>query len=136
MHRPAPRRSVLAAAVMVAVLGMVAPLATGAGPAAVGAGAAPAAGEGPTDAGEPAGAHAERVGRSGLPAGASAIVRSATEHLRSPLRPVAPAALLIALALACLRSTGRATVSAGRDEMPRRPCSQVRRRGPPVPAVA
>jgi hypothetical protein len=137
MLRPAPRPSILAAAVMVMVLGLVAPVATRAVAPAVGAGTAAAAGgEGQTDAGGPAGEHAETAGRTALPAGARAIVRSATEHLRSPLRPDAPAAVLVALALACLASTGRATVRAGRDRVRRRPCSPVRRRGPPAPVVA
>jgi hypothetical protein len=139
MLRPALRRPTLVVAIMVVVLGLVAPLATRAaqhGAVAVGPTAAATGGEEATGAGGPAGEHAETDRRAGLPAGARAIVRSAAEHLRSPLRPLAPAAVLVAAALACLASMARGAVPARRDGPRRRLSSPVRRRGPPALVVA
>jgi hypothetical protein len=139
MLRPALRRPTLVVAIMVVVLGLVAPLATRAaqpGAVAVGPTAAAAGGEEASGAGGTAGEHAETVRRAGLPAGARAIVRSAAEHLRSLLRPAAPAAVLVAAAFACLASMGRGAVPARCEGPRRRLPSPVRRRGPPALVVA
>jgi hypothetical protein len=140
MLRPGSRLPALAVAVLVVVLGLVAPLATRAAPQTGAVTAAPAVvdagGERPTEGGSPAGERAGRARRGGLPAAAGVIVRSAAERLRSPLRPLEPVAVLVAAALAWLASTACGAVPAGRRRVRRRSPSPVRRRGPPALVVA
>ena len=138
MFRPGSRLPALAVAIMVVVLGFVAPLATRAAPqtGAVAAAVAATGGERPSEGGTPGGEHAEHARRASPPAGAGAIVRSAAERLRTPVRPLVPVAVLVVAALGSLASTVCGAVPAGRSGMHRRSFSPVRRRGPPALVLA
>jgi hypothetical protein len=140
MLRPAPRLPTLVVAVMLVTLGLVAPLVSKAVPQTGAEATAPAVagtgGEQPTEGGRPAAQRAERARRAGLPAAVGAIVRSAAERLRTPLRPLVLAAVLVAVAFASLASTACGAVPAGRSRVRRRSSSPVRRRAPPRLVVA
>jgi hypothetical protein len=138
MLRPGSRLPALAVAIMVVVLGFVAPLATRAAPqaGAVAAAVAATGGERPGEGGTPGGEHAEHARRASPPAGAGAIVRSAAERLRTPVRPLVPVAVLVVAALGSLASPVCGAMPAGRSGMHRRSFSPVRRRGPPALVLA
>jgi hypothetical protein len=140
MFRPGSRLPALVVAIMVVVLGLVAPLATRAAPRTGAVAAAPTVaatgGERPSEGGTPGGEHAEHARRASPPAGAGAIVRSAAERLRSPVRPLVPVAVLVVAALGSLASAVCGAVPAGRRGMHRRSFSPVRRRGPPALVLA